>query len=101
MPSSADRSVSLAEDPRMLGLPPYAGRDAVLAPMVSAPVGEDVGIGRAGVRRAFARPGTIPTFNLAGMVRYPGLVNAVGHVGFGMVAFAWGRPRAQSPIRTV
>ncbi len=40
-------------------------------------------------------------FDLMGMVRYHGLVNAVGHVGFGLAAFAWGRPQAHSPIRRV
>jgi hypothetical protein len=42
-----------------------------------------------------------PIFDLRGMVRYHGLANAVGHVGFGMAAFAWGRPPAHSPIRAV
>jgi hypothetical protein len=42
-----------------------------------------------------------PIFDLTGMVRYHGLVNAIGHVGLGMAAFAWGRPQAHSPIRTV
>jgi hypothetical protein len=42
-----------------------------------------------------------PFFDLAGMVRYHGLVNAVGHVGLGLAAFAWGRPPAHSPIRMV
>jgi hypothetical protein len=36
-----------------------------------------------------------PIFDLAGMVRYHGIVNAVGHVGFGLLAFAWGRPPSQ------
>ena len=40
-----------------------------------------------------------PIFDLGGMVRYHGLVNAVGHVGLGLVAFAWGRPQAHSRIR--
>ncbi|WP_269543070.1 YndJ family transporter [Cerasicoccus fimbriatus] len=40
---------------------------------------------------AFGRP----LFDIAGMVRYHGTVNAVGHVGLGLVAFAWGRPRPQ------
>lgn len=35
-----------------------------------------------------------PLFDLDGMVRYHGLVNAVGHVGLGLIAFAWGRPPA-------
>src|SRR5690606_24817188 len=92
------RAFSSRRPPRVT---PYEGRSEALAPMGIAPVGEDVAIGCAVLRRAFARPWAIPIFNLAGMVRYHGLVNAVGHVGFGMVAFAWGRPRAQSPIRTV
>lgn len=40
-----------------------------------------------------------PVFDLRGMVHYHGLVNAIGHVGLGLVAFAWGRPQAHSPIR--
>lgn len=40
-----------------------------------------------------------PFFDLAGMVRYHGLVNAVGHVGLALAASAWGRPPAHSPIR--
>lgn len=42
-----------------------------------------------------------PLFDLGGMVRYHGLVNAIGHVGLGLSAFAWGRPRAHSPTRAV
>lgn len=42
-----------------------------------------------------------PIFDLMGMVRYHGLVNAIGHVGLGFAAFAWGRPQAHSPIRSV
>jgi hypothetical protein len=42
-----------------------------------------------------------PIFDLSQMVRYHGLVNAVGHVGLGLLAFAWGRPAAHAPIRTV
>lgn len=42
-----------------------------------------------------------PMLNLEGMVRYHGLVNAVGHVGLGLAAFGWGRPSARSPIRGV
>lgn len=41
-----------------------------------------------------------PLFDLSGMIRYHGLVNAIGHVGLGLVAFAWGRPEAHSPLRT-
>lgn len=36
-----------------------------------------------------------PIFDLAGMVRYHGIVNAVGHVGLGLLAFGWGRPTVQ------
>jgi hypothetical protein len=39
-----------------------------------------------------------PLFELEGMVRYHGLVNAIGHVGLGLLGFAWGRPPAHSPI---
>lgn len=39
-----------------------------------------------------------PIFDIAGMVRYHGIVNAVGHVGLGLVAFAWGRPPSHSII---
>jgi hypothetical protein len=38
-----------------------------------------------------------PLFDLWGMVRYHGLVNALGHVGLGFAAFAWGRPEAHAP----
>jgi hypothetical protein len=38
-------------------------------------------------------------FDLMGMVRYHGLVNAIGHVGLGLVAFAFGRPEAHAPMR--
>lgn len=40
-----------------------------------------------------------PILDLAGMVRYHGLVNAIGHVGLGLAAFAWGQPRPHSPLR--
>jgi hypothetical protein len=36
-----------------------------------------------------------PIFDLAGMVQYHGIVNAVGHVGIGLIAFGWGRPPSQ------
>ena len=36
-----------------------------------------------------------PFLDLAGMVRAHGVVNAVGHVGLGLVALAWGRPPLQ------
>lgn len=39
-----------------------------------------------------------PILDLGGMVRYHGLANAIGHVGLGLVAFAWGRPQAHSRI---
>ncbi len=42
-----------------------------------------------------------PVFDLLGMVRYHGLVNAIGHVGLGLVAYGWGRPEAHSPFRKV
>jgi hypothetical protein len=38
----------------------------------------------------------VPLFDLGGMVRYHGLVNAVGHVGLGLTAFWWGRPPAHA-----
>ena len=42
-----------------------------------------------------------PMFDLFEMARYHGIVNAVGHVGIGLAAFAWGRPAAHSALRTV
>lgn len=36
-----------------------------------------------------------PIFDLAGMVRFHGIVNAIGHVGLGLAAFGWGRPPLQ------
>ncbi|MBC2602267.1 YndJ family transporter [Puniceicoccus vermicola] len=42
-----------------------------------------------------------PVFDISGMVRYHGIVNAIGHVGLGLVAFAWGRPPSHSPIPDV
>jgi hypothetical protein len=42
-----------------------------------------------------------PMFDLFEMVHYHGIVNAVGHVGVGLAAFAWGRPDAHSALRTV
>lgn len=39
-----------------------------------------------------------PIFGLEGMIRYHGLVNAIGHVGLGLVAFGWGcAPSHASP----
>jgi hypothetical protein len=42
-----------------------------------------------------------PIFDIGGMVRYHGLVNAIGHVGLGVTAFVWGRTRAHSCLRGV
>jgi hypothetical protein len=42
-----------------------------------------------------------PLFDLDGMVRYHGVVNAVGHVGLGLTAAAWGRPPAHSTLRGI
>jgi len=39
-----------------------------------------------------------PVLDFGGMVRYHGLMNAIGHVGLALVAFAWGRPQAHSRI---
>ncbi len=39
-----------------------------------------------------------PLFGLEGMVRYHGLVNVIGHVGLGLVGFAWGRAPAHAAI---
>jgi hypothetical protein len=39
-----------------------------------------------------------PIFDMAGMVRYHGIVNAIGHVGLGLSAFAWGRTPSHSVI---
>ena len=39
-----------------------------------------------------------PIFDMTGMVRYHGLVNAIGHVGLGLAAFALGRPQSHSTI---
>ena len=38
-----------------------------------------------------------PIFDLAEMVRYHGIVNAGGHIGASLLAFAWGRPRSHAP----
>lgn len=40
-----------------------------------------------------------PIFQIPGMIRYHGLANAIGHVGLGLIALAWGRPRSHSTIR--
>lgn len=40
-----------------------------------------------------------PIFDMAGMVRYHGIVNAVGHVGLGLFAFAWGRVPSHSVMQ--
>lgn len=42
-----------------------------------------------------------PIFDISGMVRYHGIVNAIGHVGLGFVAFAWGRPPSHSVLQDV
>jgi hypothetical protein len=39
-----------------------------------------------------------PILDLAGMVRYHGIVNAVGHVGLGLLACCWGRPPIQKAM---
>jgi hypothetical protein len=39
-----------------------------------------------------------PIFDIAGMVRYHGIVNAIGHVGLGLFAFAWGRTPSHAVI---
>lgn len=39
-----------------------------------------------------------PIFDMAGMVRYHGIVNAIGHVGLGLFAFAWGRTQSHSAM---
>jgi hypothetical protein len=43
---------------------------------------------------AFGRP----ILYLDGMIRYHGLVNAIGHVGLGLAALLWGRPPSHSVI---
>ena len=40
-----------------------------------------------------------PMFDIAGMVRYHGIVNAIGHVALGLAAFAWGRPPSHSILQ--
>lgn len=42
-----------------------------------------------------------PVLDLGGMVWAHGVVNAVGHVGLGLAALAWGQPPARSPVRGV
>lgn len=41
-----------------------------------------------------------PIFDISGMVRYHGIINAIGHVGLGFGAFLWGRPQSHSVIET-
>lgn len=41
-----------------------------------------------------------PILDMSQMVYYHGIVNAVGHVGLALAAFAWGRPPSHSPIPT-
>lgn len=48
---------------------------------------------------ALAWAWSCPFLDISGMVRYHGLVNAIGHVGLGLAAFAWGRPQSHSAIR--
>ena len=40
-----------------------------------------------------------PIFDIAGMVRYHGIINAIGHVGLGLAGFLWGRPPSHSEIK--
>lgn len=40
-----------------------------------------------------------PIFDMTEMIQYHGIVNAVGHVGIGFVAFATGRPQSHSIIQ--
>ncbi|MBK1792582.1 YndJ family transporter [Persicirhabdus sediminis] len=40
-----------------------------------------------------------PIFGIPDMVRYHGIINAIGHVGLGLLAFAWGRPKSHSSMR--
>ena len=40
-----------------------------------------------------------PIFDMSGMIQYHGILNAIGHVGLGLFAFAWGRPQSHSTIR--
>jgi len=47
---------------------------------------------------ALARAWGVPIFDLEGMVRYHGIINVIGHVGLGLLAFAWSRPQSHSPI---
>ncbi|MEM7384531.1 MAG: YndJ family transporter [Verrucomicrobiota bacterium] len=37
-----------------------------------------------------------PFLDMAGMIRFHGLINAVGHVGLGLAALVWGRPPSHS-----
>ena len=39
-----------------------------------------------------------PIFDIAGMVRYHGIINAIGHVGLGLSGFLWGRPQPHSVL---
>jgi hypothetical protein len=39
-----------------------------------------------------------PFLDMAAMIRYHGLVNAIAHVGLGLVASAWGRPQSHSIV---
>lgn len=39
-----------------------------------------------------------PIFDIPGMVRYHGIINAIGHVGLGLFGFLWGRPQSHSAV---
>ena len=40
-----------------------------------------------------------PFLDIGGMARYHGIVNAIGHVGLALCAFAWGRAPSHSGLR--
>jgi len=40
-----------------------------------------------------------PIFHLEAMIRYHGLVNAIGHVGLGLTALLWGRPPSHAAMK--
>lgn len=42
-----------------------------------------------------------PILELGEMVRYHGLVNAIGHVGIGLAGFGWGRPQPHSELKRI
>ncbi|QTN30852.1 YndJ family transporter [Akkermansiaceae bacterium] len=39
-----------------------------------------------------------PILDIPEMIRYHGIVNAIGHVGLGLAAFAWGKPPSHSAL---